>query len=429
MNSQLLAQDYELVPIGELTPHPENPRKGNLDAIERSIAEHGFYGACVVQRSTGHILAGNHRWEAAKREGLTAVPVIWVDVNNQRARQILLADNKVNDMAGYDEGALATILLDLRAADALQGSQYTEEDLGKLLKSMGDAILDAGAEPPVDLQESDDLPDAPETSVTIMGDKWMLGDHRLLCGDATDPKNVKNLCGGDVIQLVFTDPPYNVDYEGYTKQELTILNDKMTPAAFLELLNGAFASYAKVLAPTGSMYCCHSVVGAAWFQGAIEAAGFEVRTQIIWAKNTFAWGFARYKFQHEPIFYCHLKGESDSWYGDKSQSTLWQENKPASNRLHPTMKPVELVQRALLNSSRKGELVADFFGGAGSTLIASEVLKRRARLMEIDPKYCDVIVERWQKLSGKQAVLEGAGQTFAQVSATRSTVAAAKKVA
>ena len=144
----------------------------------------------------------------------------------------------------------------------------------------------------------------------------------------------------------------------------------------------------------------------------LESAGFNVRCQIIWAKNTFAWGFGRYKFQHEPIFYCHVAGQSDAWYGDKSQSTLWQEKKPAANRLHPTMKPVELVERALLNSSKAGDIVADLFGGSGSTLIGCERSGRHARLMELDPKYADVIVRRWQDYTGKAAVLERTGRAI-----------------
>ena len=173
-----------------------------------------------------------------------------------------------------------------------------------------------------------------------------------------------------------------------------------------------------------SAYICHSSSWQREFQSALESAGFEVRCQIIWAKNTFAWGFGRYKFQHEPIFYAHLAGESDAWYGDKSQSTLWQENKPAANRLHPTMKPVELVERALLNSSKAGDIVVDLFGGSGSTLIACERRQRKAYLMEIDPKYADCICQRFQAYTGKPAVLEGDGRTFEEVAQERRKKAA-----
>jgi DNA modification methylase len=160
------------------------------------------------------------------------------------------------------------------------------------------------------------------------------------------------------------------------------------------------------------MYVCHSSSWQREFQNAMEAAGFEVRCQIIWAKNTFAWGFGRYKFQHEPIFYTHVTAQKDPWYGDKSQSTLWQEKKPAANRMHPTAKPVELVERALLNSSKSGDIVVDLFGGSGSTLIGCERRGRKARIMEIDPKYCDVIVRRWEEFTGRKATLDGDGATF-----------------
>jgi DNA modification methylase len=192
---------------------------------------------------------------------------------------------------------------------------------------------------------------------------------------------------GEAGDLVFTDSPYNVDYEGYTQDKLKIKGDRMSDADFKHFLRTAFRSYRSLVKPGASLYVCHSSSWQREFQDALEAAGFAIRCQVIWAKNTFAWGFGRYKFQHEPIFYAHVNGESDAWYGDKSQSTLWQENKPVANRLHPTMKPVELIERALVNSSKAGDVVVDLFGGSGSTLIACERQGRKARLMEIDPKY------------------------------------------
>src|SRR5438270_6331768 len=188
----------------------------------------------------------------------------------------------------------------------------------------------------------------------------------------------------------------------------------MSPEQFREFLGSVFSSYVWALKPGASMYVCHPSSSQREFQDALELSDFEVRCQLIWAKNTFAWGFGRYKFQHEPIFYCHRKGQSDPWYGNKSQSTLWQEKKPAANSLHPTMKPIELIERALTNSSKTGDLVLDLFGGSGSTMIASEKNRRHARLMELDPKYCDVIVRRWQEFTGKPAHLEN-GRTFAEL--------------
>jgi DNA modification methylase len=193
----------------------------------------------------------------------------------------------------------------------------------------------------------------------------------------------------------------------------------MTEAQFREFLEAAFRSCRRVVKPGASLYLCHSSSWQREFQNALEAAGFEVRCQIIWAKNTFAWGFGRYKFRHEPLFYAHVAGEKDPWYGDKSQSTLWEENKPAANMLHPTMKPVGLVERALLNSSKSGDVVVDLFGGSGSTLIACERRGRVARLMELDPRYADVICRRFEEYTGKEAVLDGDGRTFGEIAAAR----------
>jgi DNA modification methylase len=225
--------------------------------------------------------------------------------------------------------------------------------------------------------------------------------------------------GTDAADCVFLDPPYNCDYSGYTKEHLRMQNDRMSDADFKQFLENAFRSLRAAVKPGASAYVCHSSSLQREFQNALETAGFRVRCQLVWAKNTFAWGFGRYKFQHEPIFYCHVAGQKDRWYGNKSQSTLWQENKPAASRLHPTMKPVELVERALLNSSKAGDIIVDLFGGSGSTLIGCERRGRKARLMEIDPRYADVVVLRYQEYSGKSAVLDNDGRTFEEVAQER----------
>lgn len=248
------------------------------------------------------------------------------------------------------------------------------------------------------------MPDAVQARAQP-GQVWILGENRLMCGDATDLIALEALMGQQRADLVFTDPPYNVDYEGYTDKALKIKNDKMTPEDFKNFLEMSFSAYHWACKDGASLYVCHPSSSQREFQEAIEKADFEVRCQIIWAKNTFAWGFGRYKFQHEPIFYCHRKGETDAWYGDKRQSTLWQERKPTANKMHPTMKPVELVMRALTNSSKSGDVVLDLFGGSGTTLIAGEKLNRRVFTMELDPRYCDVILQRWEEFTGKRALL------------------------
>jgi DNA modification methylase len=291
------------------------------------------------------------------------------------------------DLLGFDDDELVALLAD---EDAAQG-----------------------------LTDEDAVPDVPQTPVSIPGDLWILGNHQLVCGDATKSADVARMLGADTADLVFTDPPYNVDYQGYTEDRLKIQGDRMSREKFQCFLRNTFRSYRAVVKPGASLYVCHSSSWQREFQNALEEAGFEVRCQIIWAKNTFAWGFARYKFQHEPLFYAHVAGQKDPWYGDKSQSTLWEEKKPAANRLHPTMKPVELIERALLNSSKAGDIVVDLFGGSGSTLIACERCNRHARVMEIDPAYADVIVQRWQQYVGKTATLAGDGRTYDSVAIDR----------
>ena len=309
--------------------------------------------------------------------------------------------------ADWDEELLSLELIELKGLDFdLSLTGFDDGELADLLAAQ-DAVDG--------LTDEDAVPELPETPISMLGDLWILGDHRLFVGDAADNGAVAKLMAGAPADLVFTDPPYNVSYEGYTEDRLTIKGDRMSAADFKQFLEAAFRSYRSVVKPGASVYVCHSSSWQREFQNALEAAGFEVRCQIIWAKNTFAWGFGRYKFQHEPMFYCHIAGEKDPWYGDKTQSTLWSEKKPAANRLHPTAKPVELVERALLNSSKAGDVVADLFGGSGSTLIGCERRGRHARLMEIDPKYCDVIVRRWQEFRGRQATLDGHVDTFEDV--------------
>jgi DNA modification methylase len=286
-------------------------------------------------------------------------------------------------------------------------------DLSEIDSYMASGVATEG------LTDEDAVPEVAEHAISVPGDLWVLGNHRLLCGDATVTADVQHLMGDAAADCVFTDPPYNVDYEGYTEEKLTIKGDRMSDTAFRQFLETAFRSYRGFVKPAASLYVCHPSSWQREFQNALESAGFNVRCQIIWGKNTFAWGFGRYKFQHEPIFYAHVAGQKDPWYGDKSQSTLWQEKKPAANRLHPTMKPVELVERALRNSSKAGDIVVDLFGGSGSTLIGCERSGRHGRLMELDPKYADVIVRRWQEYTGKPAVLGADGRPFAEISLER----------
>lgn len=412
--SHAMAQRIENWLIEKLIPYARNPRThsdAQIAQIAASIAEFGFNNPILVDTKAG-IIAGHGRLLAARKLQLKEVPVIVLDhLTETQKRAYILADNQLALNAGWDEQLLRSELAALQDEDfSLELIGLYDDELARLL-----AAQDAAE----GLTDEDAVPDLPENPVSAVGDLWILGSHKLLVGDATIDPEVTRLMANDAADLIFTDPPYNVDYEGYTEDRLKIKGDRMSDAEFKQFLEAAFQSCRTAAKPGASLYVCHSSSWQREFQNALESAGFEVRCQIIWAKNTFAWGFGRYKFQHEPLFYAHVAGQKDPWYGDKSQSTLWQENKPAANRIHPTAKPVELIERALLNSSKAGDLVADLFGGSGSTLIACERRNRKARLMEIDPKYADCIVRRWQEYVGKKAVLDGDGRTFEEVSRER----------
>jgi DNA modification methylase len=407
-------------PISRLIPRITNPRTHTPEQVSQiaaSIREWGWTNPILVG-ADNRVLAGHARALAARQLGMTEVPVIVLDhLSEAQCRALVVADNQLAiSGAGWDE---ETLRLELAALDGesfdLNLIGFDDQELARLLAEQ-DAVEG--------LTDEDAVPEVPETPVSTAGDLFSLGNHKLLVGDATRQADVARLMASEAADLVFTDLPYNCDYEGYTEQRLKIQNDKMPDAEFRRFLEQSFQTYRTAINPGASLYICHPSSFQREFQNALEAAGFEVRCQIIWAKNTFAWGFGRYKFRHEPIFYAHVAGQSDAWYGDKSQCTLWEENKPAANRLHPTMKPVELIERALLNSSKAGDLVADFFGGSGSTLIACERRGRAARLMELDPRYADVICRRYQEYVGKPATLDGDGRTFDEVAEERRKEAA-----
>jgi DNA modification methylase len=419
MTQNMLDLKIEQWPVEKLVPYARNARThsdGQVAQVAASIAQFGFVNPILVGPDKV-IIAGHARLLAARKLGMSEVPIIVLEhLSEAERRALVIADNRLALNAGWDEEMLALEIGALREEDfSLDVLGFDDEELTRLL-----AAEDAAE----GLTDEDSVPEVADTPVSQAADLWNLGDHKLLVGDATVAADVQRLMGPDAADCVFSDPPYNIDYQGYTKEHLTIQNDQMGAEQFKRFLLDSFQCFRSAVKPDASLYICHSSSWQREFQDALEGAGFGVRCQIIWGKNTFAWGFGRYKFQHEPIFYCHVAGQKDSWYGNKSQSTLWEEKKPSANRLHPTMKPVELVERALVNSSKTGDLILDLFGGSGSTLIGCERRGRKARLMEIDPKYADVIVRRYQEYSGKPAVLDGDGRTYAEVAQGRLGAAA-----
>jgi len=414
MTLQTMVKHIEIWPIDRLIPYARNPRthsETQIAQIAASISEFGFNNPILVDTSDG-IIAGGGRLDAARIVGLKEVPVIVLDhLSDAQKRAYIIADNQLALNAGWDEDLLRVELSGLQQDNfdvSLIG--FEDEELAQLL---------AGQDEVKGLIDEDAVPELEQTPISQPGDHWILGEHRLLVGDATDSYVISKLMAGAGGDLVFTDPPYNVAYQGYTDKHLKIEGDRMSDVDFRHFLQATFRSYRNAMKPGASIYVCHSSSWQREFQNALEGAGFEIRCQIIWAKNTFAWGFGRYKFQHEPIFYAHVAEQKDCWYGDKTQSTLWEEKKPAANRIHPTAKPVELVERALVNSSKPGDIVVDLFGGSGSTLIACERRGRRARLTEIDPMYADCIVRRFQEYTGGQGRLEGDGRSFEEIALQR----------
>jgi DNA modification methylase len=397
-----MAQHIVLCSVDELQPYANNPRTHNdtqIEQIAASIAEFGFTNPILVDAQKG-VVAGHGRLIAAQTLGLKQVPIIVLDhLSHTQRRAYLIADNKLTENGGWDFDKLEQELRDLEVDDfdiALTGFDWDEVFAGKTESTEDNSIK-------MESVEENPLPACPQQPITKLGDLWLLDQHRVLCADATVPASLEQLVGQQKVDLIFTDPPYNVDYEGYTEHKLTIQNDKQTIEDFSQFLHATFSNCNAVLKPDASLYVCHASLYQREVQNALEANGFIIRNQIIWAKNHFAWSYGRYKFQHEPIFYCHLKGHSDRWYGDKGQSTLWTVNKPTANRLHPTMKPLELIEIALKNSSREHDLVLDLFGGSGSTLVACEEHARIGYLLELDPRYVDVIIQRWQDFTGKEA--------------------------
>ncbi len=351
---------------------------------------------------------------------MTEVPVIVLDhLAESQRRALVLADNRLALNAGWDEEMLRVELVALEEEGFnLDVVGFTEDEIEDLLRDPEEGH--AGN------TDDDSVPETPETAVTVVGDVWILGDHRLLCGDATQMDSVEKVMTGGLADMVFTDPPYNVNYGATMKDKLRgkkrkIANDNLGQD-FEQFLRDACGN---ILAVTkGAIYVCMSSSELHTLQKAFREAGGHWSTFVIWAKNTFTMGRSDYQRQYEPMLYGWKEGTDHFWCGARDQGDVWFVKKPVVNDLHPTMKPVELVERAIRNSSKGRDTVLDPFGGSGTTLIACEKAGRQARLIELEPKYCDVIVRRWQEFSGKQAVLEADERPFKELAAERLNVAA-----
>ena len=397
--------------VEDLIPYARNARTHSDEQVARiaaSIKEFGWTNPIIIDGENG-IVAGHGRTLAARKLGLTEVPCIELkNLTETQKRAYILADNRLALDAGWDNEMLALELGDLKDAGVdLELTGFSDEELDELLATPTENANG----------DADEAPEPQEDPVSKRGDVWILGAHRVMCGDSCSADDISKLFGNTgggtpTVSLYLTDPPYNVAYEGGTKDALTIQNDNMEDGQFRQFLVDAFSMADTVMQPGAVFYIWHADSEGFNFRGACRDVGWPIRECLIWAKNMFVMGRQDYQWRHEPCLYGWKEGAAHKWYSDRSQSTVLEFDKPTRNGVHPTMKPVELFRYLIENSSKKGDVVFDSFGGSGTTLIASEETGRVARLMELDPRYVDVIVKRWQEMTGKEATLEETGATF-----------------
>lgn len=424
--------EHLAVPISQLKHYGKNPRRGDVDIIKESLKTNGQYKPVTVRTGTNEILAGNHTVKAAKALGWTHIAATFIDATDTQAARIVLIDNRANDLATYDPDILRNMLEGL---PDLQGTGYTPDDLEAMIPAQDIAEPRLGA---------DDIPDT-VPPISKPGDVWILGRHRLVVGDATDPHAWHQALQGKPADLMWTDPPYGVDYlVNMTPEQakrahrrtdgLTITNDAALDLG--PLLETSFDLAVKHLKPGAPVYIAHADANRVIFETRARAAGFLIRQNLIWVKSTLALGRNDYHYRHEPILeaetppkpaktpkrdqpaedlthepilYGFNKGGTGRlgrggkrWYGTDNRTTVFEIPKPPASREHPTMKPVALILAMLANSARPGHLIVDPFGGSGSTLIAAETHGAKAALIEIDPHYADVICARYQRHTGRQ---------------------------
>lgn len=378
--------------LSEITPYKNNPRNNDeaVGPVAESIKEFGFKVPIVIDKN-GEIVNGHTRYKVAKKLGLETVPVIVADdLSDEQIKAFRLADNKVGEIAVWDLDLLNEELNDILDLDMSAFGFDVLDNLDDLIEDEKD--LD-------DFTEN--VPDEPKSK---LGDIYQLGSHKLMCGDSTSAADVKKLMNGELADLLLTDPPYNVSYEGKTKDSLTIKNDSMDNDSFRQFLVNAFSSANEVMKPGAVFYIWHADSEGYNFRGACFDIGWTVRQCLIWNKNSMVLGRQDYHWKHEPCLYGWKDGAGHLWASDRKQTTVIDYEKPQRNGVHPTMKPVGLFDYQIKNNTKGSDIVLDLFGGSGTTLIACESNGRHARLMEYDPKYVDVIINRWEELTGDKAI-------------------------
>lgn len=384
--------NVQQVKIEKVKPYDKNPRKNKaaVDYVANSIKEFGFQQPIVVDKDMV-VIAWHTRLKAAKKLKLKEVPVVIADnLTEEQVKAYRLADNKTAEKAEWDFDLLTDELLSLQELDFDMEQFGFDFDFGEDEEAVEDDKWEA---------------DVPEEPISKRGDIWVLGRHRLMCGDSTDAADVALLMDGNKADMLLTDPPYNVDYTGKASELETrkIENDKMEDSAFQDFLTSAFENAAENMKAGGVFYIWHADSEGLNFRVACKKAGFQVRQCLIWNKNAMVMGRQDYQWKHEPCLYGWKDGASHLWASDRKQTTVLDFEKPQKNNLHPTMKPIKLFDYQIKNNTKGDDIVLDLFGGSGTTIMAAEQNGRRGFVMEYDPKFVDVIVDRWEQFTGMKA--------------------------
>jgi len=412
MNEPTIPKKIETLKTAILLPYARNSRthsEAQIQQIASSIKEFGFTNPILIDENN-QIIAGHGRLAAAHLLKIKDVPCIRLShLTEVQKKAYVIADNKLALNAGWDDDLLALELKDLESEDFdLSLTGFSEEELAKLLVEAVEGQTDP-----------DDVPEVQETAITVLGDIWTLGKHRLMCGDSTSIDAMETLTNKTLVDMWLTDPPYNVAYEGKTKDALKIKNDEMDDDSFRQFLRDSYTAADAVMKAGAVFYIWHADSEGFNFRGAAMDAGWKVRQCLIWKKQTMVMGRQDYHWKHEPCLYGWKDGAGHLWAADRKQTTILEFDRPSRNAEHPTMKPVALFEYQMLNNTKGGDIVLDSFGGSGTTLLAAEKNGRVAYLMELDPKYCDVIIRRWQDFTGKKAIHSETGKTFDEMSNER----------
>jgi len=386
--------------IDQLIPYINNSRKHSDEQVAQiaaSIKEFGWTNPILVDGDNG-LIAGHGRLMAARKLGMDKIPVIELaHLSENQKKALIIADNKLALNSDWDTELLMIELSELNGDDYdLSVLGFDQDELDALLNPI---------ETTTGLTDEDAVPDVPEEPKTKPGDIYILGNHRLMCGDSCSITDMEKLANDRKVDMWLTDPPYNVAYEGKTKDALTIQNDSMSNDGFRQFLRDAYVTADTVMKPGAVFYIWHADSEGYNFRGAAFDAGWKVRQCLIWKKSTMVMGRQDYHWKHEPCLYGWKEGAGHLWATDRKQTTILEFDKPSRNGEHPTMKPVALFEYQMLNNTKGGDIILDSFGGSGTTLLAAEKNGRIAYIMELDPKYCDVIVKRWEDFTGKKAVL------------------------